>query len=895
MATVAFAVLPSAGTFFAGPVGGMLGAAIGSYIDNAFIMPALFPQDPVAGQSLQEMQLMGADEGSPVIRSYSRRTKPAGTVIWTPPFFNKFTITHGGKGGGGGTEEQLYTVDVAVTFGNGPEDGLGVEAIDKIYADTTLIYDNSPNVAISSTSLSCTVDDEFREVFTFGAGYVSTLHSRTLVVASPIGGPDLSELLSGNDAVIGGWVETDYNGTFRVISSDLEVGGTSTARFKLPITASNAGEAAGATVTIDQTNPKFDTAKVSNVTIYLGTEAQTKDSFITGIEGVTNTPGYRGEIYAVVEGLHVKDYGNRIPNFRAEVFVNSTDDLQDVVDDIMDETDLAVSEWNSTALAGVSCKGYLLRGPMPTVSKFQPLSTAFSMLAQDLNGVMTFFLRANAASVTITETDLAAHPLGSSNEEWPHKLDRADWIIPPSEIDIKYAEENNNLQPGSQVERRQGSGTTYQKKIVELPITLNGGEARDIAARLIWTAKTGQVEHSISVPPSYIQIVENDRVIYTYEGETYTFLVGEVAEGADGTRLLTGFAELPAHMTQTSPHEDPRKPGTRLSSPYDTQLEVIDVGPLQPATTVAPGMYFTVVSKQQGVTWKGASLYESNDGGTTWTLIGPMNGETVMGRTTTALTEVLDTAHWDRATTLVVTLEFGTLSSVSEIDCLNGLNRAVVGQEVIGFQTATLSASQPSIGTSYDLTKLLRGLAGTEVERSIHSAGERFVMLHANNAVFVEFGTTHIGGTRDFVAVAPGGDQDDYDAQNVPILCNNIRPMHPVHLFGNRNLPATNDWTVDFTRRPRVYFRIFSQAPPVSEPVEDYVVEVRNGSDVVVATYTSTITANGSGITGTQFVYDAADQTVDFGGVQSTIRLRIFQVSDLAGRGKGTATTVFTG
>ncbi len=55
------------------------------------------------------------------------------------------------------------------------------------------------------------------------------------------------------------------------------------------------------------------------IRIYKGSETQTPDSLIQAIEGVAQTPAYRGLAYVVFEDFPLADYGNRIPNFSFEV------------------------------------------------------------------------------------------------------------------------------------------------------------------------------------------------------------------------------------------------------------------------------------------------------------------------------------------------------------------------------------------------------------------------------------------------------------------------------------------------------------------------------------------------------------------------------------------------
>lgn len=55
------------------------------------------------------------------------------------------------------------------------------------------------------------------------------------------------------------------------------------------------------------------------IRIYTGTETQTADPLIAGIEGAANTPAYRGTAYVVFEDLDLTQWGNRIPQLTFEV------------------------------------------------------------------------------------------------------------------------------------------------------------------------------------------------------------------------------------------------------------------------------------------------------------------------------------------------------------------------------------------------------------------------------------------------------------------------------------------------------------------------------------------------------------------------------------------------
>jgi hypothetical protein len=58
-------------------------------------------------------------------------------------------------------------------------------------------------------------------------------------------------------------------------------------------------------------------------TIYEGSATQLPDPTIQANQGIDSTSGYRDQIYMVITNFPLADYGNRLPNFRAEVTSNT--------------------------------------------------------------------------------------------------------------------------------------------------------------------------------------------------------------------------------------------------------------------------------------------------------------------------------------------------------------------------------------------------------------------------------------------------------------------------------------------------------------------------------------------------------------------------------------------
>jgi Gene Transfer Agent (GTA)-like protein/putative tail protein len=69
-----------------------------------------------------------------------------------------------------------------------------------------------------------------------------------------------------------------------------------------------------------------------NLTVYKGAQDQLPDPVIAAVEGLENTPAFRGTAYVVIEDLPLEKFGNRIPQLNFEVF-RKAQPMNDVADD----------------------------------------------------------------------------------------------------------------------------------------------------------------------------------------------------------------------------------------------------------------------------------------------------------------------------------------------------------------------------------------------------------------------------------------------------------------------------------------------------------------------------------------------------------------------------------
>ena len=855
LAAAGNALFPAAAGSFAW--GSVLGGLAGGFVDRA-----LFPPPDQKGPRLDGMKLGSGIEGSPIPLVLGTERVP-GNAIWMGP-----VREHENSEGKGGPSSTTYTysADIAFAFCEGE-----IYRIRRIWANGAILYDADADVTITSDDISVTqtILQRWNEPL---QTYVGVVY---MDLTSPAGGPDLSKLKSGKNAVLSGFAAGGNNGTFRVVSSSIDtVTGISTARLRnaTAVTASS-----GALVTIFQDLPEFSTNKMSAApTIYLGTETQTPDALIQSYKGAAATPAFRGTVYVVFHQLQFEDFGNSVPQLQAEIErVNGTMTIANAITTVLSRGARALDEFDVTGVTG-NLRGMVIRDPQPIADSLGPILLAYDILTQQDGGVLKFFNRTAAPQTTIEESELAAHEPGS---ETPRPFEVEPTPLPelPVLVTVKYVDTTNDLQPGTQPYRgRRRPGSSDNVRPIDLPIVLTPSEAQDIARRMYHTARANQNRVTWTLPPSRIDVQENDRFnVEGVLGTDWSLLVGRVDRGVNSLVQGDSVTEEDDCLTYTnSPAEDAATDATTVFTVPEMEAVVIDLAPFASAHEQVPGIYLAAAHLDSTVVFKGAAYFVS-DNDSTYFQANDVPIEATMGNTTNAPSSSgISGAYWDRKSSLNVKFFNGEPASAPEIDVLNGANRALWGREVIGFATATL---QPD-GT-YTLTNLLRGLAGTDDMLATHLAGDIFVLLTGAGLLFRELSFSDVGKSRYLKVVATGGIVSQFDPLHFKQSCNNLRHFAPCQVRAVRD-SGTNDIAIAWTRRTRAVWRVLGTvAAPLLDTAETYELEVWNDLETLVL---RTVTVSAA----TSFTYTSAMQTTDFGSPHANVHVRVYQIHSLIGRSK---------
>jgi hypothetical protein len=212
---------------------------------------------------------------------------------------------------------------------------------------------------------------------------------------------------------------------------------------------------------------------------------------------------------------------------------------------------------------------------------------------------------------------------------------------------------------------------------------------------------------------------------------------------------------------------------------------------------------------------------------------------------------------------------------------LAGANVAVVRHangawEVIQFAHAELTAER-----TYTLERLLRGQAGSEwAMSSVLAAGSAFVLLDPQILTLTS-GIGALERTLQLRVVAAGRDSADPSALALDATphATALRPLAPVHVRAVRDGSGVR---IHWIRRTRADGDSWTGEVPLGEDSEGYEVGIVSG--VTVVRTLSTITPS--------VLYTAADELADFDAAQSSLTVRVTQLSTTVGRGFPAETTL---
>ena len=542
------------------------------------------------------------------------------------------------------------------------------------------------------------------------------------------------------------------------------------------------------------------------------------------------------------------------------------DTLHNIVGDILDRAGYATADYGLTALAGIPVTGYVAQPPMTGRAALEPLRLygLFDLIESD--DQLVAVTRHDGIDAAIPDAELRAAK-DPQKPPPPLTVRRTQELDLPREVTVDYIDPARDFEIGSARARRVAVQATARTKLA-LPVVCSADQAKRVAEGRLFAAWAERAHSTFYLSRRYLPLNPGD--VVTVGGRRLRLTAIQQSGGLLQCNAVDDYYAAHASAAAGDVGPVPAATATALAS----ALYVMDLPPLT-AEADQPGIY-VAMSGVPG--WRGGTLWRAADG-VNYSLLDSFAAPAVAGIALTALGNAA-AEYWDRANTFEVQLLQGSLASCTELELLGGANAALVGGELIQFQTAVL------LGPGYyRLSNLLRGRKGTEDGIAAHNPGEDFVLLNGATLRFLPLRADDRGRGYDYRAVSLGFNLGDVPDVHVTVNLRSLQPLAPAQLRGTRSAGVGSDLALSWVRRARLDAEWVDYVDvPLDEAAELYDLEILDGLGAVVRS----VVGLGSPI----YNYSAAQQSADFGVIPATYSVRVYQVSARYGRGVAAAAVI---
>ena len=535
--------------------------------------------------------------------------------------------------------------------------------------------------------------------------------------------------------------------------------------------------------------------------------------------------------------------------------------LPSVVAQILEDFDFA--RYATAQLSG-HLDGYVIDRIMSARDALQGLELSYFFDSYESGGLIQFRHRGTGGVTSeFSGEDLVDR--GVSRELF--QLIRGQESELPLSAKLTYIDGNTEYRQAA-VEARRLAVRSERVATANVPVVMAQAQAQAMAESWLQETWTARQRATFSLPPSRLALEPTDLMALQAGNQTFALRITETRDGAGKeveARSIEPDVFVPVRTpSRNAPQANPATFGRALVAFMDLPLLRGDEVP-----------HAGYVAAHQSP-WPGAVAFYRSPEDSGFVIRGLATAQATMGITEQAFFSG-PTSRLDRGNTCRVQLDNGELSSVTELALFGGANTAAIENEngdweVFQFRDASLVA--PS---TYLLSNLLRGQAGTEAAMADPvPSGARFVLL--DNAV------SQVNMTADEIAlhfnwkygpISRDISHASYQDTIRSFSGLGLRPLSPVHI---RSKMMNGDIRISWVRRTRHGGDSWDTVDvPLAEDSEAYEVEILDGPDV-----RRTLTSLEP-----EVFYSEAEQVADWGAPQSTYTITVYQLSAAYGRGQG--------
>ncbi|MEH6715318.1 phage tail protein [Parasphingorhabdus flavimaris] len=543
--------------------------------------------------------------------------------------------------------------------------------------------------------------------------------------------------------------------------------------------------------------------------LHVGGEDQTLDGLMASAEGAGRTPAYRDYALAVFGDMDLTEYGNRIPSLTFEVIAD--DGLVTIAELVTDMSGERIVLPPADTVIGFAAGGEDRQAALRSLTESIPLS--FSSDPRAIDRIEAEVRSASEVPSVVTITSDFVRAAGNQDIPPPETRTAAVALV-PRQLSVRYYDPARDYQAGVQSALRPGIGRTSLEQ--DFPATIAAGTARRIAMDVLLSAHKERSSLNVSVPLGSHPL--RPAMLVRFDGFEGFWRIRECEIGANVVQLSLTSVNSSGAMALVDSEQGRNVAAPDLRAGL-TRLVLVDLPFAIDAPTVPSDQVRLYAAAAGDAGWRNAQLFASGPDGTPGAYVGQIPAPTVIGNISGAL-GAANPSLIDQINHIDVVLrnEEMTLDHADDQQLLAGRNAALIGREVVQFAEAELLEEG-----RFRLSRLIRGLGGTEAEISRHVADEDFVLLDAgsllavNSSAFSPFSPTSL--------FAVGRDDPVPVEAAIAAPGRALMPWSPVH--PGWNFHANGDLEIQWTRRSRAGM-IWPDHVEVSlaEEIEKYRVEL---------------------------------------------------------------------
>jgi hypothetical protein len=567
-----------------------------------------------------------------------------------------------------------------------------------------------------------------------------------------------------------------------------------------------------------------------------------------------------------------EDLWGDAPNYRLGHWLNGrlgAVQLPDLVGELCRDADF--SDYDTSDLTGI-VTGFAVTDTMSPRDAIAPLGVAFQFDSVESEGAIEFVMRGRPTATALSESDLV--PQGNQ-PDFGFSFTRAQETDLPQASRIAYIDADADYR-SAVAEARRLIGASNRVAQSTLPLVLDQGQAIGIGERLLVDAWVMRESAVFALAPSQIALDPADEVSLDAGGRTHRLRLTGIDDS--GARKMQGVTTDPSiYEAITGPSRAPAAISalTQMGRALVVFMDLPLLSPDQNAWDPFAAAYANP--------WPGAVAVFRSASDSNFTLDTSLSKPASIGETTADFYSG-PLWRWDNVNSLAIKLYNGALASLDDLSVLGGANVIAVENadgdwEVLQFANATLTGT-----STYTLMRLLRGQAGTEsAMRAPVAAGARVVVLDGAPQQ-LDLAPSEYALPFNYLYGPQTKPVSDASYQEVALQFAGVgyRPFSPCQIAGAL---SGGDILLTWIRRDRSPASdTWDQTEiPMSEASESYEVDILSGSTVLRTL----------GSTSPNVTYTSAMQTADFGGLPSSLAIKIYQLSATTGRGSPASATLY--